>query len=84
MVSYIEKFNLRSVLLTDRVTDYFIKLGTNHLQNNLSNCQYFNQRIIRSREFGLEKRWLLMVDLEQREKRQENKQKLNKKVNLNL
>jgi hypothetical protein len=38
----------------------------------------------RSKEFGLEKRWLLMVDLEQREKRRQNnlKMKQNEKVTL--
>ncbi len=59
---------------------YFLCLIKLHVF--LFNCQPLNQRISRSREFGLEKRWLLMVDLEQREKRRETKLSSNRKVNL--
>ncbi len=52
-------------------------------QQNLRSVLIFsNFRMTRSKEFGLEKRWLLMVDLEQREKRRQNnlQMKQNEKV----
>ncbi len=46
--------------------------------NDIGILNYFFCRINRSRAFGLDKRWLMMVDLEQREKSRRIDQ-LNKK-----